>query len=360
MNTEQTTGQRLPNGLLEDNYPRNMWWVAAQAEEVTEQPLARWLLEMPVVLYRLADGTPVALDDRCPHRWAPLSKGEVVDDQLVCPYHGLEFAPDGRCSKIPSQDHIPASVRVRSYPVRESGAFIWIWMGDPEDIDKHDPPIDMSYTTDPNWSVVQGYYDVACNWILIRENVMDLTHIAYLHKSTFKQNDWDNVPKVDMEGDTVIYRQDFEPAPLSPLFCHAMGFSETKLLKREQEGRMPSLAVSFSDWHVHDPEPEEGARKDFLMRGCHIVTPSVRGRTHYFWAAAFDIPDVAPELCEQTKNSVIAAFNEDKALLESMYAQLSQDARGMNFPEINRSGDAAGVRVRMVLQKKLKAERAAG
>lgn len=355
--TKEQTGQRVPNGMLEDNYPRNMWWVAARADEVTGKPLARWILEMPVVMYRLAGGTPVALDDRCPHRWAPLSKGEVVNDQIVCPYHGLEFASNGKCSKIPTQDIIPPAMCVRSYPVKESGAFIWIWMGDADEVDKHDPPIDMSYTTDPNWSVVGGYYDVACNWIMIRENVMDLTHIAYLHKSTFKQNDWDNVPEVETDGDTVIYRQDFPLAPLSPLFCHAMGFSETKLLKREQEGRMPSLAVSFSDWNVHDPEPKEGARKDFLVRGCHIVTPSVRGRTHYFWAAAFDIPVVAPELCERTANSVKDAFNEDKALLEGMYLQLQQDARGVNYPELGRRGDAAATRVRMVLNKKLAAER---
>ena len=135
-----------------------------------------------------------------------------------------------------------------------------------------------------------------------------------------------------MEGDTVIYRQDFPAGPLSPLFCHAMGFSETKPVKRTQEGRMPSLAVSFSDWNVHDPEPEPGAREDFLMRGCHIVTPSTRGKTHYFWAAAFDIPDVSTELCERTQASVTQAFDVDKALLEQLYSQVSQDPQGVAPP----------------------------
>ena len=70
-NQGQATGQSLSNGLLEDNYPRNMWWVAARGDEVGEKPLARWLLEKPVALYRLKDDTPVALDDRCPHRCPP-------------------------------------------------------------------------------------------------------------------------------------------------------------------------------------------------------------------------------------------------------------------------------------------------
>ena len=233
-------------------------------------------------------------------------------------------------------------------------------MGDLDEMANHGPPPDMSYTKHPDWSAVLGYYEVACNWVMIRENVLDLTHIAYLHKSTFRQNDWESVPEVTMEGETVIYRQDFPIGPLSPLFCHAMGFSETKPIKREQEGRMPSLAVSFSDWIVHDPEPEQGARADFLMRGCHILTPATRGRTHYYWGAAFDIPNLPADLCARTEKSVIEAFDEDKALLERMYSQISQDPRGMNFPEISRQGDEAGIRVRMVLDKKLRAERGAG
>lgn len=76
-------GQFLPNGMLEDNYPRNMWWVAARADEITDKPLARWILELPIVLYRTADGTPVALDDRCPHRWAPLSEGRVEGNEIA-------------------------------------------------------------------------------------------------------------------------------------------------------------------------------------------------------------------------------------------------------------------------------------
>ena len=126
------TGQRIPNGMLTDNYPRNMWWVAAHAEEVTEQPLARWLLETPVVLYRLTDGTPAALYDRCPHRWAPLSEGHVDGDKIVCPYHGMEFNSAGLCTKTPTQHMKPKTAKIPSFAVREAGAYVWIWMGDQE------------------------------------------------------------------------------------------------------------------------------------------------------------------------------------------------------------------------------------
>ena len=109
-------GQRIPNGMLQDNYPRNMWWVAAHRDEVTTKPLSRWLLETPVVLYRLEDGTPAALYDRCPHRWAPLSEGHVRDDKIICPYHGMEFNTGGRCTKAPTQTMMPKADRANHMP----------------------------------------------------------------------------------------------------------------------------------------------------------------------------------------------------------------------------------------------------
>jgi vanillate O-demethylase monooxygenase subunit len=92
------------------------------------------------------------------------------------------------------------------------------------------------------------------------------------------------------------------------------------------------------------------------MRGCHIVTPSVEGKTHYFWAAAFDVPEISNEVAEKTKASIVAAFDEDKALLEKMQSQISRDPRGIDYPEITLGADSAGVKVRQVLNKKLAAE----
>ena len=347
-------GQRIPNGMLEDNYPRNMWWVAARCDEVTDKPLARWLLETPVVLYRLADGTPAALYDRCPHRWAPLSEGHVDGAKIVCPYHGMEFDMAGKCTKAPTQDMTPDTAQIPSYPVREAGAFVWIWMGDPAAIDREPP--DVSYQTDPGWSFISGYYEVGANWVLIRENVLDLTHIAFLHKNTFKQDDWIKAPNTYMDGETVCYEQEFDLAPLSPLFCAGMGLPQDKPIKRKQVGRMPTLTISFSDWNVHDPAPEPGRRPDFVMRGCHIVTPAQRGKTHYFWGAAFDVPDLPKDTAEKTKASVIAAFDEDKHLLEKIQRQVTDDPRGMDYLEVTLGADSAGMRVRQILNKKLAAE----
>ena len=354
MQGKNPTGQRIPNGMLVDNYPRNMWWVAAYSEEVTTKPITRWLLETPVVLYRLEDGTAAALYDRCPHRWAPLSEGHVSGSKIICPYHGMEFDTNGNCTKAPTQTMMPKTAQIPSYPVREAGAFVWIWMGDPEAIDR-DPP-DVAYQVDKDWSFITGYMEVAANWILIRENVMDLTHIAFLHKNTFKQDDWITAPDTYWEGESICYEQEFDLAPLSPLFCAGMGLPEDKPIKRVQKGTMPSLAISFSDWKVHDPKPERGHRSDFIMRGCHIVTPSTRGNTHYFWGAAFDVPKISEDVANKTKASVVAAFNEDKDLLQKLQKNVDNDPRGLDYLEVTLGADGAGVKVRQLLNSKLAAE----
>src|SRR5215831_15600924 len=86
---------------------RNYWYVAASDEEVGRKPLRRLILNEPVALFRLEDGTPVAFEDRCAHRHLPLSMGKLVGDRLQCHYHGLQYDRTGACVRIPGQELIP-------------------------------------------------------------------------------------------------------------------------------------------------------------------------------------------------------------------------------------------------------------
>ena len=93
---------------------KNAWYVAAWTHEIAPGRIhARTIIDQPVVLYATSDGTIVALEDRCPHRFAPLSLGRLEGDHLRCMYHGLKFAPDGSCVEIPGQKMIPAGACVR-------------------------------------------------------------------------------------------------------------------------------------------------------------------------------------------------------------------------------------------------------
>lgn len=86
--------------MAERNYLRNYWYVTATSAEVTRQPMRRWLCNEPVVLFRRQDGTPAALNDRCPHRKPPLSAGVMVGDDIQCNCHGARFSGDGSYTVI--------------------------------------------------------------------------------------------------------------------------------------------------------------------------------------------------------------------------------------------------------------------
>jgi len=165
------------------NYPRNCWYVAATSDEVGRGLLARTVLGQPVVLYRLASGAVTALEDRCPHRSLPLSYGSLAGDEVVCGYHGMAFAADGRCVRVPSQEHVPYGARATSYAVREEPPFVWIWPGDPGRAELTDPPalpwlprnsaapteqwlpprnVGMNFALKPFWLCV-------CSWSLVFE-----------------------------------------------------------------------------------------------------------------------------------------------------------------------------------------------
>src|SRR5262249_39713320 len=117
--------------MISGDYLRNAWYVAAWSDDLGDGGVhGKTILKEPVVLYRKGDGDVAARQDRCPHRFAPLSMGKVINgDRIQCPYHGLEFGPSGACALNPhGTKNIPPRARVRSYPVLEKHKAIWIWM----------------------------------------------------------------------------------------------------------------------------------------------------------------------------------------------------------------------------------------
>jgi phenylpropionate dioxygenase-like ring-hydroxylating dioxygenase large terminal subunit len=105
---------------------RNAWYIAAWSEDVTDKPLARMLLGESIVLFRTAAGVTAALEDRCCHRAAALSMGQVVQKGLMCGCHGRVFNTEGKCVEVPGQSRIPERARVRTYPTVEKNEFVWL------------------------------------------------------------------------------------------------------------------------------------------------------------------------------------------------------------------------------------------
>jgi vanillate monooxygenase len=161
-------------------YLRNQWYCAALAHEIGKAPLGRVFLGEPVVMFRTADGTICALEDRCCHRRAPLSLGKVEGDNLRCGYHGFLYDASGRVVWVPGQDRVPPDARVRSYPIVDRHGYVWIWMGDPALADPAKAP-DFFWNDDPAWAAWSGYLPIACNYMLLVDNLMDLSHVPVLH-----------------------------------------------------------------------------------------------------------------------------------------------------------------------------------
>ena len=167
------------------NYVRNAWYVASWSQDLAEKkPLGVSILDEPIVIWR-SGSQVVALEDRCVHRLAPLSLGRCEGDNLRCQYHGFLFNPEGRVVEIPGQEVIPRQAAVRRYPVAERHSWIWVWMGDPAKADATliPPAIGLD---DPEWILGHGFLDYAAEARLINDNLLDFSHLPYVHAASFK------------------------------------------------------------------------------------------------------------------------------------------------------------------------------
>src|SRR5262249_26936516 len=205
---------------------RNYWYVVASDHEIGRQPLRRIILGEPIVLFRLQDGAPVAFEDRCAHRHLPLSMGKLIGDTLQCHYHGLRYDKTGACVRVPGQDMIPRSAKVKSYPVVERYRWLWIWMGDPALADP-DKITDFHWFDDPDWGAQGRYLHVQGNLPLIVDNLLDLTHLVFVQETTIGNSALvDNAAvKVARAGDHVRVTRWILDSPAPPPFVKAAGFT---------------------------------------------------------------------------------------------------------------------------------------
>ncbi len=327
------------------NYPLQHWWIAATSEEVGRaRLLSRRILDLSILFYRRADGQVVALEDRCPHRGTPLSLGWVEDDQVVCGYHGLRFAADGACVRIPTQEQIPRLACVRTYPVIESGPFVWIWTGAPASANATEVPAH-PWLTDPHWVAALGYIHVKANYMLLKENVLDLTHFAYAHRSTFAMDDdYDAPPECIVEEGRVSFRQDFLNKALPPFYGDACGLGN-KPVDRHDLGTSVSPAEHVFTARIVNHSPAPGERAEYFVKFQHMTTPESPTSHHYWWVMARD--HGLGESGRAWMQSVIeAGFAEDKVILEAIQARHDAHHCPEQAIEISVVADRAGLMAR--------------
>ncbi len=338
---------------------RNHWYVAATSAEVTAgKPFARMLLNEPVVLFRRRDGSVAMLEDRCPHRKAPLSLGEVIGDEIQCGYHGVRLDGNGTCTAIPSQRDapIPRNFCARSYPVVEQHALIFVWMGDPAKADPALLPDWMTETnTKPGWTAVHGYHYVKGNYQLVADNLLDLTHVTYTHKTTLAGPGIDETPMdVWVEGDIVRTQRVIRNVDPAPIHRAIKGFAGKIDRWQISEFRPPSsILVTLS--------AEEAGKWEQMESPTHLVidsvTPETETTSHYFWSVsrcfAIDNEELSRKFLEITRT----AFDEDVAIIEAQQKRITSDRS--KRPLVSFLGDKAGAAARRIVSRKLDEEQAA-
>lgn len=330
---------------------KNFWYVAAWDHEISDKPLGRIILNEPVVLYRTQDGALVALEDRCPHRRLPLSMGKIVEGGLLqCHYHGLRFDKTGKCVRIPGQELIPPSLKAKAYPVIERYHWIWIWMGDPA-LANPDTIPDFQYLDSPKWAAKGTWLHVHANWQLIVDNLLDLTHLAFVHETTIgnaavAEN---AAVKVQRSPNNVLVSRWMIDKPAPPTYVKAGGF--TSNVDRWQF--IDFTPPAFLRLHVGAAPTGTGAPDGRVvgginMRNLNAITPETDTTTHYFWAQAHDFDVNNAKVTDLLFEQVKTAFLEDVAVFEAQQCTID---RNPHAPQSDINADAGAIQARRILDR---------
>jgi len=337
---------------------RNAWYTAIWSKDLHDEPVARTIIGDDVVLYRGASGKAVALEDRCCHRAAPLSRGKVTGDALQCGYHGMTFDGAGRCIEVPMQPMVPPGAQVRAYPVAEKWSTVWIWMGDPAKADEAKIP-SLPWLSSPEWKLTPGYMHIEAAGQLLVDNLLDFSHVIHLHPKTLAGDPREATTPVKTESSAEGIRVgrwmlDFEPAPL---FAAAGGFNGR--IDRWQFANWRAPALVFMDVGAAPAgtgAPEGDRSQGVSVWSTHMITPETETSCHYHfgWARNFKLEDEA--MSQLIFDGTLATFLEDKAMIEAQQKKL-QGAALDGLVDIN--ADTAQLQARRILAEMIARENAA-
>jgi len=336
-------------------FVRNAWYVAAWDHEVTRSMKRRIILDEPVLLFRKDDGIAVALEDRCCHRQAPLSMGKLIGNVVKCPYHGLEFDSSGKCVKVPSQDMVPPSAKVRSYPLVERNHWLWIWMGEPA---KADPALieDFHFMDDPAWRYGGNYLHVESNYLLLVENLLDTTHLPFLHPTTlgtdaFARSEFE----VKREGDRITvgrYLMNELPAP----FHKQMGeFPDGMKVDRWQVthyGPPSFVKLDIGSAPVGTPIRQGERGKGVNMWNLNAITPESEKSTHYFFAQAYNFKLDQPWISDMLAKQITDIFQDDLAMVKAQQKNMDMGPS----PSVTLGQDKAWIAMRGIVDRLIREE----
>ncbi len=339
---------------------RNCWYVVAWDHEIppADAPtlFRRVVLAEPLLVYRSSSGEIVVLEDRCCHRHAPLSAGRREGDCVRCGYHGLLFNRDGACVEVPGLAKVPPKACVRRYPAVSHNKWVMVWMGDVQLADRALLPDNFS-CDDADWRYLPGYLHYETPWELIADNLLDFSHLSYVHAATLGGTDQiahvrPTVQAVD-RGVRVMRRVAGVPPPAyyralwdyGGLIDRWIDYSFTlpaTLLMRS--GARPAGAAQDDD------------RVGVRFHSCQALTPETDRSTHYFFQESHRAEQGDAGTTRAIFDGLLTAFHEDREMIGAQWRNL---ALRTDRPMLPLAMDAALMLFRRQLQAAIDAEAAA-
>ena len=334
---------------------KNAWYVAAWAEEITQDLQQIMVLGEKICVFRTETGEFVGLEDACPHRKLPLSKGRIKGDTVECGYHGLTFDCAGQCVWAPGTGRIPSNAKVHAYPLHEKYGLVWIWMGNPALVDPHDI-FEIENYDNPDWGINRGdAMELECNYLLMCDNLLDPTHVAWVHAGSFGQAATKDAPlRVTKNEDGVMvhrWMMDVEPAPF---YKKVIGFTGNCDRLQHYEVRYPSHALIRAVFTPAGTGGVDGSLHEdvFIMDSYNFMTPTTEGETRYYWFQLRNIRPYDAALSQLMTEDVQHAFEEDRAVLNEVQKGMSNK----RTPHIDLQIDGGQLRFRRQLQAMINEE----
>jgi phenylpropionate dioxygenase-like ring-hydroxylating dioxygenase large terminal subunit len=353
---------RVAQELIDGSFVRNAWYVAAWSDGIGDgQAIARTIMGEPIVLYRKANGDVAAIEDRCAHRFAPLSMGKVVHgDRIQCPYHGLEFDGTGACVFNPhGAKNIPSRARVKSYPVVEKHKAIWIWMGgapaDPAKV----PDFGVLDNVPELHTTKRDSITIRANYQLIIDNLLDLSHTSYLHEGILGNADTvESDISVEQDGDDVVVGRHATNSAPPGMFAQFWPNHPPRVDKfTTMRWMAPSTLRLVTGICKMGAQPDTGTG----YHAIHMLTPeNERSTLYHFTAVRFGVVTTDEKLNRDLQKKVAEmrrfAFEEQDAPVIEAQQRMIENADRPLDPLIL-AIDVGPVRYKRILDKMLDAER---
>ncbi|MGF1683260.1 Rieske 2Fe-2S domain-containing protein [Photobacterium minamisatsumaniensis] len=336
------------------DYVLNTWYPLTWSRDVEQALSKHRITEQDVVLYRNSNNAVIAMEDMCPHRLLPLSKGKLKGDDIECGYHGVTFNCSGECIRVPGQDIIPRSAKVRTYPTHEKLGLVWIWMGeaslaDPSEI------IDIPEYNSEDWSVVEGdALEIKANYLSLADNLCDPAHVSFVHLSTLGNAASEDIPvhhKVE-EKKILTWRWIID-APAIPIFEKYGNFKGNVDRWHYYHYYAPSIAIIDFGSAETGTGAQEGNREGAMqVLACHFMTPVDEFNSIDHWLHIKNF-----QADEQTNKALSAdfrlAFDEDKEILEAIQ---EKEIQHPDRKRLKIAIDAAPARMRRIVDNMINAE----